>query len=117
MRSSGGQHSKFLFDKRLSKSRKKIFDGNYRLATGRSSGLQGKNKQKGNLFRHVFSIYYFFRWSEEILAIPERFKIPLPKNPTQEKPSQTPHMGQEQVALINVEIENILKNGATQQTG
>ena len=46
----------------------------------------------------------------------ERFKIPLPKNPTQEKVSQTAHMGQEEVALINVEIENILKNGATQQT-
>ena len=54
-RSSGGQHSKFFLDKRYGKSRKKIFDGNYHPATGRSSGFQGKNKHKVNLLQHVVS--------------------------------------------------------------
>ena len=34
---------------------KKILDRNYRTATGRSNGFQGKNKHKGNLLQYVFS--------------------------------------------------------------
>ena len=34
------------------------------------------------------------------------------KNPTQERVSQTSNMGQEQIALIQVEIEIMLNKGA-----
>ena len=63
-RSHGGWHSKFFSDKRCGKSRQKILDRNYRPATGRSSGFQGKNKHKGNL-QHVFSTYNSNKRSEE----------------------------------------------------
>ena len=38
------------------------------------------------------------------------------KNSTQERVSQTPQMGQEQIAPIQVEIENMLNKGAIEQT-
>ena len=52
----------------------------------------------------------------EILELIKEFKIPFLKHPTQERVLQTPHMGQEQAHLIQVEIENMLKKGAIQQT-
>ena len=52
----------------------------------------------------------------EILEIIKEFKIPFLKHPTQERVLQTPHMGQEQADLIQVETENMLKKGAIQQT-
>ena len=77
-RSSRGQHSKFFLDKRYGKSRQKIFDGNYRSATGRSSGFQGKNKHKGNLLQHVVSTYNSNRRSEECSSMGK--KLVLCKN-------------------------------------
>ena len=53
----------------------------------------------------------------ESLGIVKGFKIPFVKNPTQEKVRYTPHMGQEQATLIQVETDNMLKKGAIQQTG
>ena len=38
------------------------------------------------------------------------------ENATQERVPQRPHMGQEQATLTQVERENILKKGATQET-
>lgn len=52
---SGVQHSKLFLGKRFGKLKQKISGRNYRLATERSSGFQGKNKQKENLVQHVFS--------------------------------------------------------------
>ena len=52
----------------------------------------------------------------EILEIVKRFKILFLRNPTQERVPQMPHMGQEQADLIQVEIENMLKKEAIQQT-
>ena len=65
--------------------------------------------------------YFFEAWEiltkdPEILEIVKGFTVPFLKNPTQERVLQTPHMGQEQADLIHVEIENMLKKGAIQQT-
>ena len=46
----------------------------------------------------------------EILEIVNGFKVLFLKIPTQKRIPQTPPRGQEQVALIHVEIENMLKN-------
>ena len=52
----------------------------------------------------------------EILELVKGFKISFLKNPTQKRVPQTPHMSQEQAVLIQVETENMLKNGVIQQT-
>ena len=64
-RSSGGQHLNFFLDKRFGKSKQKLFYGNYRPATGRSSWFQGKNKRKENLVQYFFSTHNSFRRSDE----------------------------------------------------
>ena len=51
----------------------------------------------------------------EILEIVKGFKKPFLKNLTQERILHTPHMGQEQATLIQVEIGKMLKKGAIQQ--
>ena len=48
---------------------KKIFHQNYRAATGRSNGFQGKNKHKANLLQHVFSTWNSTLRSEECLSM------------------------------------------------
>ena len=137
-------HLLFIPRKTRKKSRQKMFDINYRPTTGRSSGFQGKKKHKGNLLQQVFSTYNSNRRSEEcssigkklvlcrnssklleaweiltkgpeISEIVKELKISFLKNPKQKRVPQTPHMGHEQAALIQVEIENMLKKGAIQQ--
>ena len=152
-RGSGGQHLKIFLDKRYGKSRQKSIRWNS--AAGRSSGFQGKNKQKKKTFFNMFfpliipiedlknvhpwlkSLFYARKvpnlpltgrlkhfleaWEiitkdPEILEIVKGFKISFLKSPTQERVPQTPHMGQEQADLTQVEIENMLKKEAIQQT-
>ena len=66
--------------------------------------------------KHFLEAWEILTKDSEILEIVKGSKIPFLKNPTQERVSQTPHMGQEQADLIQVEIENMFKNGAIQQT-
>ena len=66
--------------------------------------------------KHFLKAWEILTKDPEILEIVKRFKIPFLKNPTQDRVPQTPQMGQEQAALLQVEIENILKKGAIQQT-
>ena len=144
---------KIFLDKRYGKSRQKSIRWNS--AAGRSSGFQGKNKQKKKTFFNMFfpliipiddlknvhpwlkSLFYARKvpnlpltgrlkhfleaWEiitkdPEILEIVKGFKISFLKSPTQERVPQTPHMGQEQADLTQVEIENMLKKEAIQQT-
>ena len=51
-----------------------------------------------------------------MLEIVKWFKIPFLKDPTQETDPQTPQLGQEEAAVIQVDIGNMLKKGAIQQT-
>ena len=66
--------------------------------------------------KHFLKAWEILTKDPEILEIVKQFKIPFLKNPTQDRVPQTPQMGQEQAALLQVEIENILKKGAIQQT-
>ena len=65
--------------------------------------------------KHFLKAWKILTKDPEILEIVKRFKIPFLRNPTQDRVPQTPQMGQEQAALLQVEIENILKKGAIQQ--
>ena len=66
--------------------------------------------------KHFLEACEILTKDSEILEIVKGFKIPFLKRPTQERVPQTPHMDQEQADLILVEIENMLKKGAIQQT-
>ena len=123
----------------------KIFDGNCCLPTGISSGFLSIKKHKGNLNMflppitpiadlrnvHPWVKSLFFARIVPNLPLAGRLKhfleewktltkypevLTILKNSTQERVSQTPQMGQEQIAPIQVEIENMLNKGAIEQT-
>ena len=65
---------------------------------------------------HFLEVLEILTKDPEILELVKGVKIPFLKNPTQKRVPQTPHMSQEQAVLIQVETENMLKNGVIQQT-
>ena len=65
---------------------------------------------------HFLEVLEILTKDPEILELVKRVKIPFLKNSTQKRVPQTPHMSQEQAVLIQVETENMLKNGVIQQT-
>ena len=65
---------------------------------------------------HFLEVLEILTKDPEIVELVKGFKIPFLKNPTQKRVPQTPHMSQEQAVLIQVETENMLKNGVIQQT-
>ena len=75
-----------------------------------------KNSSKLATSRKILEVLEILTKDPEILELVKGVKIPFLKNPTQKRVPQTPHMSQEQAVLIQVETENMLKNGVIQQT-
>ena len=74
------------------------------------------NLPRPGRLKHILEAWEILAKDPEIVEIVKGFKIPFLKNPKQERVPQTPHMGQKQGDLIQVETENMLKKGAIQQT-
>ena len=113
--SSGVQHSKFFLDRRFGKSRQKILDGNYRLATGRNSGFQGKSKYKENLLQHVFSTCNSNRRSEKSSSMGK--KLVLCKNNSKLATSREVNTFLEAWKILTKDPENLeIVKGVVQDT-
>ena len=65
---------------------------------------------------HILEAWEILAKDPKILEFVKEFKILFLKNPSQETVPQTAHMGQEQANLMQVEIENMLKKEAIEQT-
>ena len=113
--SSGVQHWKFFLDRRYGKSRQKILDGNYRPATGRSSGFPGKSKHKENLLQHVFSTCNSNRRSEKSSSMGK--KLVLCKNNSKLATSRKVNTFLETWKILTKDPENLeIVKGEVQDT-
>ena len=65
--------------------------------------------------KHFLEAWEILTKDPKILEIVKGFKIPFVKNPTEERVPQIPHIVQEHAAVIQLEIENMLKMGILQQ--